>query len=144
MKKSVFVLLVVMVLSALVLAACGGGGSESGGSGSGAQAQVPAEYAGKTNPVAGNDAAVTAGKDIYNTNCASCHGEGGKGDGPAGASLEPKPAVLAGDTKGDDYIFWRISEGGAMAPFNSSMPAFKGVLTEEQIWQTIAYVRTLK
>ncbi len=31
------------------------------------------------------------GKDIYNTTCASCHGETGAGNGPAGAALNPPP-----------------------------------------------------
>jgi mono/diheme cytochrome c family protein len=34
-------------------------------------------------------------------------------------------------------------EGGAMAPFHSSMPAWKSILSEEQIWQIIAFIRTL-
>lgn len=139
MKKNLYVFLAVMVLCALFLAACGGGGDDATEA-----VTVPANYAGKTNPVAGDQAAATAGAEIYATNCASCHGDAGKGDGAAGTALEPKPAVLAGDTKGDDHLFWRINEGGAVAPFNSSMPAFKGVLSEDQIWQTIAFIRTLK
>jgi mono/diheme cytochrome c family protein len=43
----------------------------------------------------------------------------------------------------DGYIFWRVSEGGAMEPFNSAMPAWKSVYNEEQIWKLIAFVRTL-
>ena len=42
----------------------------------------------------------------------------------------------------DGYLFWRISEGGAMPPFNSAMLAWKGTLSEEEIWQVISYVRT--
>lgn len=98
-----------------------------------------------TNPVAGDAAAADAGAEVYAVNCASCHGDAGAGDGPAGSALEPKPAPLnnLGADKSDAYLHWRIAEGGAMAPYNSSMPAFKGVLTEEQIWQTIAFIRTL-
>lgn len=34
---------------------------------------------------------IAQGKELYNTNCASCHGDNGRGDGPAGAALNPPP-----------------------------------------------------
>ncbi|HEY9090004.1 MAG TPA: cytochrome c [Anaerolineaceae bacterium] len=137
MKKIVFV---VMVVLALALAACGGGAANETSA-----VEVPADYAGKTNPVANDAAAATAGQEIYTTNCASCHGDTGAGDGAAGAALDPKPAALnaLSAEKNDAYLFWRISEGGMMEPFNSSMPAFKGVLSEDQIWQVVTYIHTL-
>ncbi len=110
-------------------------------------AEVPEEYAGKTNPFAGDADAIAAGEQIFQTYCVACHGTEGKGDGPAAATLDPKPANLADSMMmsmtTDDYLFWRVNEGGAMEPFNSAMPAWKGALSEEQIWQVISYVRTL-
>jgi mono/diheme cytochrome c family protein len=41
----------------------------------------------------------------------------------------------------DAYLFWRVSEGGVMAPFNSAMPAWKGALSETQRWQVVNYLR---
>lgn len=129
--------LTLLVLASLVLAACGGGKQSSA---TPTLPPVPSEYAGKTNPL-GADAAAK-GAELFSVNCASCHGEQGHGDGPAAASLDPKPRNLAEfqPQVGDDYLFWRISEGVT----GTSMPAWKGVLTEEQIWQVIAFVRTLK
>jgi mono/diheme cytochrome c family protein len=147
MKKAFHLLWLVVLVSALVLTACGGGGQEAS-SGGGAKVErpaPPADYASKTNPKAGDAAAAAEGKKVYETNCASCHGNTGKGDGAAAASLNPKPQPLA-TTEGslsDGYVIWRISEGGGMAPFNSAMPAWKSVLSEEQIWQAVAYIRTL-
>ncbi len=132
MKK---VLFAVLILAAFVLAACGGGGNAVA-----TLAPVPAEYAGKTSPL-GADAA-TAGAEVFKTNCESCHGPQGHGDGPAGVALDPQPKNLAvlQQQAGDDYLYWRINTGKE----GTSMVAWKGVLTDEQIWQAIAFIRTLK
>jgi mono/diheme cytochrome c family protein len=132
MKK---VFLCVFVLSAVVLAACGGGSSEPA-----ALAAVPADYAGVTNPL-GADAAA-AGAGVFATNCAVCHGEKGYGDGPAGAALDPAPKNLVDVAAqvGDDYLYWRVYTGKE----GTSMVAWKGILTDEQIWQVVAFIRTLK
>lgn len=149
MKKTLWIVGILFVLGAVLLSACGGGqpAAESGG-GSAPKLDrpaPPAEYAGKTNPKSGDGAAADAGKALFQTNCASCHGETGKGDGPAAASLNPKPQGLAETQAGltDAYIYWRIAEGGTMDQFKSAMPAWKAVLSEEQIWQVITFIRTL-
>jgi mono/diheme cytochrome c family protein len=130
-----------IVVGILFLTACGGSeGASSTGNANATLAPVPAEYAGLTNPL-GADAA-QAGADVFRTNCEMCHGPQGHGDGPAGASLEPKPGNLADvQTKaGDDYLFWRIHDGKP----GTSMVAWKGILSDEQIWQAVAFIRTLK
>ncbi len=108
-------------------------------------AAVPAEYSGLKNPVAADDDSLARGAEIYANQCATCHGDEGLGDGPGGASLDPPPAPLAhtGRMLADDYLFWRISEGGAMAPFNSAMPAWKASLEETERWDLINYLRVM-
>jgi len=132
MKK---VLFAVLVLAALTLAACGGGAASVA-----TPVPVPAEYAGAVSPL-GADAA-TAGADVFKTNCEACHGPQGHGDGPAGAALDPQPKNLSelAAAVGDDYLYWRVNTGKE----GTSMVAWKGILTDEQIWQVVAYVRTLK
>jgi mono/diheme cytochrome c family protein len=135
MKKILFVTL---VLVAVILTACGGGASSAPAT----PAPVPADYAGKTNPL-GADAAA-AGAEVFKTNCESCHGPQGHGDGPAGAALDPAPKNLPELLKlpgsGDDFLFWRIATGKE----GTAMVAWKGTLTDDQIWQVIAFIRTLK
>ncbi len=109
--------------------------------------EVPSAYEGLMNPVANNPDAIATGADLYATTCASCHGDKGMGDGSAGAAFDPKPtsfadAAMLADMS-DGYIFWRITEGGSMEPFNSTMPPWGSTLSEDQLWQLVSYLRTL-
>jgi hypothetical protein len=106
----------------------------------------PDEFASLTNPFAGEADAITMGKEIYEDKCLECHGPEGAGDGTRAVNLNPKPADL-GDSmvmadRSDGYLFWRVSKGGLMEPFNSGMRAFEMALTEEERWQVISYIRT--
>ena len=143
MKKTFWVVLTALVLSAVLLAACGGGG---GGGSSIVRTDPPSDYAGKTNPFAGDQAAIDEGKTVYTQNCESCHGTTGLGDGPAGASLDPHPGNLqsASADASEAYLFWVVNEGGAAAGRGASMASYKGILTEDEIWKVLAYVKTLK
>ncbi len=148
MRKTLWVVVVVLVLSALIMTACSsGGGSGSGSSSAGSglkRNQTPADYASMKNPFEGNQDAVTAGKTVFDSNCQTCHGADAKGDGPAGASLNPKPANLQLTVKETDaaYMHWVITEGGAAAGLSSAMPSFKGVLSDDDIWRVVTYLRT--
>lgn len=110
-------------------------------------ADPPAAYADLINPLAGDEEAIAAGAAVFQENCLRCHGETGAGDGPDAAALAPAPAdlsdaVMMADLS-DGYLFWRVSEGGAFAPFLSQMPAWADTLSEEMRWQVISYLRTL-
>ena len=143
--------IILFVLLTILLTACGRQSTETGfgmgmGSGNGMMtrhhAEIPAEYIGVTNPIPVDEVSLERGAALYATNCASCHGDGGMGDGPAGAALDPVPAPVAHTSQmmADDYLFWRISEGGT--PFATSMPAWK-VLDEQSRWDLINYMRAL-
>jgi mono/diheme cytochrome c family protein len=98
---------------------------------------------------AGNAA---AGKTLFTTNCASCHGDGGKGDGPVGATLKPPPrdftkAEFKFDTDkdgkaGTDADLKNVIHNGGMkfggSPLMAPWPAF----TDAQLDDLIAYIRT--
>jgi mono/diheme cytochrome c family protein len=93
------------------------------------------------NPFANNEDALKKGKKLYAQNCAICHGDKGKGDGIAGAALKPKPANFTLESiqsQSDGAIFWKLTAG------RSPMAAYKEILSEEQRWQLITYIRTLK
>lgn len=149
MKRTVLATFYASVITGLLLASCGGVAASPGAEpveSPVARLDPPEEYAGKTNPFRGDAQAASEGELLYQSNCYSCHGDGARGNGPAAAALEPKPSNLAKDQSElkDDYLLWRITEGGMMRPFNSVMPAWRGILTEEQIWKIITYLRTLE
>ncbi|MBA2661439.1 MAG: cytochrome c [Bradymonadaceae bacterium] len=108
---------------------------------------VPEPYRNMTNPLAGDAPAALLGEALFEQNCARCHGASGQGDGPeASTNTGGVVSDLTDATHGaldDDYLNWRIHEGGAHAPFNSLMPAFKETLSDEQAWQIITYLRHL-
>ena len=92
------------------------------------------------NPLKGNAAAVAEGKKTYTTYCAPCHGDRGRGDGPAAAGLAKSPADHTSaevQKQTDGAIFWKMSEG------NPPMPGYKKSLNETQLWQLVDYIRTL-
>jgi mono/diheme cytochrome c family protein len=108
----------------------------------------PPAYATKYSDRWTDAAAVARGKQLFQTNCVVCHGDDGRGTGPAAKTLAHPPADLnhhfhmkPGD--GDAYLVWRVSEGGMVEPFKSmksAMPPFKTVLSADQRWDVLAYV----
>jgi mono/diheme cytochrome c family protein len=101
---------------------------------------VPEQASAVTNPLSGNTAVIKDAQVLYKTYCTPCHGNKGKGDGPAAASLNPKPAdhtsaLVQSETDGS--LFWRISEG------HPPMPPYKATFSEAQRWELVNYIRTL-
>jgi mono/diheme cytochrome c family protein len=62
------------------------------------------------NSLAQEQEVVSAGKNVYNQNCAVCHGREGKGDGVAASMLTVKPADLTQIAKknGGEFPFWKV------------------------------------
>jgi mono/diheme cytochrome c family protein len=105
-----------------------------------------------TNALAGDAA---AGKAAYTTNCASCHGDTGKGDGPVGAALPPPSPrdFSTGDFKfdtdedgetGSDADLKGVITKGAAAFGGSALMAPWPTLSEAEVDNVIAFIRTLK
>jgi mono/diheme cytochrome c family protein len=88
----------------------------------------------------GLDVAAVRGKVIYQRNCLTCHGPGGKGDGPTAFQCSKPPSNLSdADVAGQSRreLFRRISNGG------SGMPAFRRLLSEQDRLDVIEYVKTM-
>jgi cytochrome c553 len=87
------------------------------------------------------------GKKLYGQFCASCHGQSGKGDGPAAAALNPKPRDHTDreymSKLSDDEMLKVIKNGGASVGKSPLMPPWGASLKDEQIQDIMAHIRSL-
>ncbi|MEX2152347.1 MAG: cytochrome c/FTR1 family iron permease [Gemmatimonadaceae bacterium] len=87
---------------------------------------------------------LTEGRQLYEKNCASCHGIAGLGDGVAGRAMNPKPPAVGDATAMRDVspatMFRILSVGIGGTP----MPAYAGDLTPEQRWNIVSYLMSLR
>jgi mono/diheme cytochrome c family protein len=100
----------------------------------------------RKNPIPTDAKSLEAGRALYQENCATCHGAGGK------PSLQELPGSLrlyavnldltadhmAQHTDGD--LFWWIGRGITGTP----MPGFGDSLSEEERWHLVNYIRSLR
>jgi len=89
------------------------------------------------------------GKRKYNEYCAQCHGKSGKGDGTR-VKIEKFDPLPRNHTDGkymnsrtDVQLFKLIKEGGKANNFSHIMPQWKHILSDQDIWNILAYVRSL-
>jgi len=83
------------------------------------------------------------GKPIYSAQCVTCHGKTGDGNGPVGKALNPRPTDFKkGDLAPDERLFKAIRKGGKSVGLSKDMDAYPA-LTDQQIWDVIAYIKTL-
>ena len=87
------------------------------------------------------------GAASYVLYCATCHGSEGKGDGPAATGLDPKPADHTNaaymNPLSDEHLFRVIKEGGAAVDKSPQMAPWGGTLSDDEIRDLIAFIRTL-
>ena len=91
------------------------------------------------NPIRASAEGIERGQKIFTQQCVPCHGERGKGDGPAGKYLGttlPDFTSAEMNKQTDGELFWKISTGKA------PMPTFEQILSDEQRWLVVHYLRT--
>ena len=94
-----------------------------------------------TNPLRRLPAVLEGGRQLFETYCIVCHGPTAQGDGPVGRKFGVKIPPLTLDPvkrHPDGYLYGTIRQGGF------SMPSYAEVMTPEERWMVVQYVRSLQ
>ncbi len=94
------------------------------------------------NPFPPDQASLEAGREVYELRCESCHGLSGRGDGTVAERLRTPPADLAVHVPlhPDRDLFGFVHDG---VPGTDMVP-LGGLLTDEEIWHVVNYIRTFE
>ncbi len=102
---------------------------------------IPESAKQKNNPYPPDEYSIARGKKSYKLECMRCHGKQGRGDGSSSDKIKIAVSDLTSEyvqNQTDGELFWKISEG------RKPMPLAKRTLTDDQRWDIINYIRTLK
>ncbi len=94
------------------------------------------------NPLQAGDDEIAAGKQVFNKQCAACHGEDGKSKTDIATAMKKRPTDLtAKEMSGitDGEIYWVVTNGVT----KTGMPAFKAKASTNERWQVTLYVKHL-
>jgi cytochrome c6 len=83
--------------------------------------------------------AQSSGADTYKAKCTMCHGADGSGSTPAGKAMKVPPFSSPDLVKASDADLIAATKDG-----KGKMPAYSGKLTDGQIKDVVAYIRTLQ
>ncbi len=94
-------------------------------------------------PILATAESLARGQETFVTNCTACHGTTGEGDGPGAAALQVPPPRLGDHVPfhNDGTIFLWISEGIPLNEETKNMPAFKEILTVDERWHLVNFLR---
>mgnify|MGYP003953342587 CR=1 FL=1 len=102
----------------------------------------------ETNPAVWEEK-IALGRVVYYQNCYFCHGDVMAADGHLGPTVKPPPASFQDPGTiamlEEAFLYWRVAKGGpglpdAGTPWDSSMPVWEKMLTEDEMWSVIAYM----
>ena len=114
----------------------------------------PVEFTGLYSPARVEDKEtlkknIAEGKEVYYRNCIFCHGDLLNGDGIFAHGFNPRPANFQDPgvlpMLQESFLFWRVSTGGISlpqesTPWNSAMPKWEDMLTDDQRWKVILFL----
>ena len=98
----------------------------------------------RTNPLPDTPQEIVLGRQQFTQVCASCHGSNAHGLGPAGRSLQPRPAdLLAPEVQrySDGQLIWILERGIVGTPMRGWID--QKVIDQQQAWSIVRYLRYL-
>lgn len=103
----------------------------------------PIDVSGVKDPWMSSEQMIARGKQVYSQNCAMCHGGEGKGDGPAGMALNPKPRnfVEGKWKKGGTRLGIYDVVANGLPP--SSMQGYKKMLVKNDRWALVHFIHSI-
>ena len=103
--------------------------------------EAPPEAKNIKRPAPADASSAERGQKLYSLNCLPCHGQTGKGEGPMSKALNVHAGNLTDRARmgkqSDGEIFWKTAKG------KTPMPVFEQKLAEKELWDVVAYVRSL-
>jgi mono/diheme cytochrome c family protein len=86
------------------------------------------------------------GKELFETQCAICHGQNGDGNGPLGKTMYPPASDLRQartQTKSDGQLYWLTAHGINLTGMPAWGEKYGGPNSDDEIWSMVAYMRSL-
>lgn len=108
-----------------------------------AQTAADAPQSGPLLPRDSIEAAIFRGSLVYSNYCVTCHGANADGNGRAARLYTPRPSNLRMTDKNNDYIELIVRRGGEPLSRSPKMPPWEEELTNEQIRDVVAFVRSI-
>jgi mono/diheme cytochrome c family protein len=97
------------------------------------------------NPIVSDPTTLQRASTLYQTNCAMCHGLGGRGDGPVAPYFELGHALPPTDfasarvrNRTDGELYWLVTYG------IGNMPPFHDLLGEADTWTVVHFIRQVQ
>ncbi len=90
---------------------------------------------------------VANGSELFQTECAVCHGQGARGDGPLGKTQYPQASDLYGPAtqgKSPGQLYWLIAHGINLTGMPAWGTAYGGPNGDDEIWMMVAFIRSLE
>lgn len=102
---------------------------------------IPPNARNEKSPLTSSPVLLKKGHAIFMSRCQKCHGPAGKGDGPDRDPKNPPANLTAShaDENPDGVLFYKVWNGQP-----PKMPAFKSVITREEVWTVVEYAKSLR